>query len=164
MLDVKTKLSVVYGHTSKTYLEMMQYLLSLMKWSATVSLFVSGKLPPDLELKNSTAKLYHYLKVSEPHSIFSKLVQSYISLTPHSIGPERAVSVHTILKSDKQSNYSREALNSRMIIALNGKGTAHYDPRPAVIEFLERKERRQKLPDNELYKDQEYIKKFFSKD
>lgn len=114
-------------------------------------------------MNTSTAKLFYYLKVSPPHSVFSKLVQSYISVTPYSSGPERAVSVHTTLKTAKQSGYSRNALNSRMYIALNGIGTALYDPRPAVAKFLEEKERRKKLPDAEVYQDQEFVKKFFSK-
>lgn len=72
--------------------------------------------------------------------------------------------MHTILKTNKQSSYSREAINSRMYIALNGTGTALFDPRPAVAKFLESKERRRKLPDPDLYKSQEFIQKFFSID
>ncbi|KAL4148449.1 hypothetical protein QTP88_002689 [Uroleucon formosanum] len=129
-----------------------------------ISLYAADKLPPPLEMNNSTAKMYHFLKVSTQSSIFSKLVQSFISLTPHSAGPERAVSLHTTLKTSKQSSYSREAINSRMYIALNGIGTALFDPRPAVAKFLESKERRRKLPDPDLYKNQEFIQKFFSID
>ena len=62
------------------------------------------------------------LKISQPGTDFSKLVQAYLSLTPHSIGPEWAVSCHTIIKGPKQSSYSREAINSRMYIALNSGG------------------------------------------
>lgn len=113
-------------------------------------------------MNNATAKIYHHLKVSTPFSIFSKLVQSYISLTPHSAGTERAISVHTTLKTNKQSSYSREAINSRMYIAFNGIGTVYYDPRPAVAKFLESKERRRKLPNPELYKSQEFVQNFFS--
>jgi len=126
-----------------------------------ISLYAAEKLPPCLEMNSSTAKIYHYLKVSKQSSIFSKLVQSFIGLTPHSAGPERAVSVHTILKTNKQSSYSREAINSRMYIALNGTGTALFDPMPAVAKFLESKERRRKLPDPDLYKSQEFIQNFF---
>lgn len=129
-----------------------------------VGLFATGKLPASSSMTSSTGRLYHFLKVSQPHSILRKLVQSYISLTPHSAGPERAVSVHTTLKSNKQSGLSREALNSRMRIALNGIGTANFDPRPSVAKFLEKKERRRKLPDSELYRDQEFVKKFFAND
>ena len=128
-----------------------------------ISLHATGELPPPSDMTCSTARIYHYLKVSQLHSIFSKLVQSYLILSPHSTGTERAVSLHTILKSSKQLGLSREAINSRMYIALNGTGTAHYDPRPAVAKFLESKERRRKLPDKELYQSQDYIKKFFAK-
>lgn len=80
-----------------------------------ISLNAAEKLPPSPEINNSTAKIYHYLKVSKQSSIFTKLVQAY------SAGPERTVSVHTTLKTNKQSSYSREAINSRMYIALNRK-------------------------------------------
>ena len=40
-------------------------------------------------------------------------------------------------------------LNARMEIALNGKGTAHFDPRPSVAEFLQCKQRRNREPDRE---------------
>lgn len=129
-----------------------------------IGLFATDKLPASCSITSFTAKLYHYLKVSEHKTVFRKLVESYVSLTPHSAGPERAVSVHTNLKTIKQTCLSREAINSRMYIALNGIGTAYFDPRPAVAKFLEKKERRRKLPDVELYQDQEFVKKFFAKD
>lgn len=132
-----------------------------------VDFFACEKLPPPNDLNEATAVLYHFLEVSEPGTIFSKLVQTFVALTPHSSGPERAVSIHTTLKSNKQSSLSRNAINSRMYIALNGAGTALFDPRPAVIKFLELKDRREKLPDGELYKRHHsriYKKVFFSKD
>ena len=108
--------------------------------------------------------MYHMLKISQPGTIFSKLVQAFLSLTPHSIGPERAMSCHTIPKGPKQSCYSRDAINSRMYIALNSSGTAHFDPRPAVAKFLINKDRRNSAPDCELYQNRDFVKKFFSKD
>lgn len=101
--------------------------------------FSSENLPVPGNITDGTGKLYHMLKISQSGTVFSKLVQAYVSLTPHSIGPERAVSCHTILKGPKQSSYSREAINSRMYIALNSSGTAHFDPRPAVAKFLQKK-------------------------
>lgn len=79
-------------------------------------------------LKNSLMKL----------TLFgiSKLVQMYMRLRPHSSGPKRTMSVHTILKTSEQSSYSRNTLNSRMYIALNGVSTTFVDPRPAVIRFF----------------------------
>lgn len=52
-----------------------------------------------------------------------------------------------------------------MYIAINGIGTALYDPRPAVAKCLKTKERRRKLSDSKLYQSHEYVKKkIFSKD
>ena len=131
--------------------------------------FESGNLPvPEIQSSSSTysgtAQLYHLLKISVPGTIFSKLVCSFAALSPHSSGPERAVSCHTALKGPKQSCYSREALNSRMAIALNSCGTAYFDPRPSVARFLEKKNRRMRLPDKELYRNRDFVKKFFSMD
>lgn len=74
--------------------------------------------------------------------IFGKLVKSNVSLTPHSAVPMRAVSLHTTLKITKQTCLSREAINQRIYIALNGIGTAYFDPRSAIgnfLNFLEKK-------------------------
>ena len=51
-----------------------------------------------------------------------------------------------------------------MHVSLNGKGTAFYDPTPAVFEFLRIKERRNRQPCDELYKDRDFIKKFYQKE
>lgn len=61
-----------------------------------ISLYAAEKLPPCLEMNSSTAKIYHYLKVSTQSSIFSKLVQSFIGLTPHSASPESGISAYNI--------------------------------------------------------------------
>jgi len=48
-----------------------------------------------------------------------------------------------------------------MSISMNSTGTAHFDPRPAVVKFLEKKDRRNKFL-TELYKYRQFVKKFFS--
>ena len=48
-----------------------------------------------------------------------------------------------------------------MQVSLNGRGTAFYYPRAAVFEFLRIKERQNKPPFDEIYKDRDFIKKFF---
>lgn len=126
-----------------------------------IGLYAAENLPAPRDITDFTGKLYYYLKISVPNTLFSKLVQTYISLTPHSCGPERAVSCHTILKTNKQSNYSREAINSRLYIALNSSGTAYFDPQPSVARFLQKKQRRYNLPDEQAYKNNFYIRKFF---
>lgn len=90
-------------------------------------------------------------------------MQSCVSLTPHSAGPETAMSIYTTLKSSKQSGLSREALNSRIFIALNAIGTAFYDPRTVVARFLENKERKGTLPEKEARETHEFVNFFFAK-
>ena len=115
--------------------------------------FESGTLPiPEIQSLSGTAQLYHLLKISVPGTIFGKLVLSFATLSPHSIGPERAVSCHTTLKGPKQSCYLREAINSRMATALNSCGTAFFDPRPSVARILEKKNWRMRVPNEELCK------------
>ena len=77
---------------------------------------------------------------------------------------EREISCHTELKSDLRPSMSRETVNDRLCIALNVAGTANFDPRPVVADFLASKARRSTLPDDELYKNREFVKKFFSCD
>ena len=124
----------------------------------------AGNLPDPSHVSDETAKIYHFIKVSVGDTFFSKLVQSYASLSPHSIGPERALSCHTALQGPKQSSYTREAINSRMAIALNSTGTAHFDPRPSVARFIQKKARRYTVPDEELYRERDFVKKFFTSD
>ena len=101
------------------------------------------------------------LKISQPGTVFSKLVQAYLSLSPHSIGPEQAVSCHTIIKGPKQTSYSREAINSPMYIALNSGGLHISIQDPHVAKFLKKKEHRYQVPNKELYQVRHFIKKFF---
>jgi hypothetical protein len=81
---------------------------------------------------STTAKLYELLKAAPKHTILSKLVQTFLVTSPHSMQTERVISCHNELKSDLRSSMSRETCNSRLIMALNSNGTANFDPRPAV--------------------------------
>lgn len=114
--------------------------------------------------ESTTAKLYSLLQKSTPSSMLNLLVQAFLITCPHSMITERVISCHTELKSDLRSSMSRETVNDRLCIALNSAGTAHFDPRPSVADFLTMKKRRNTLPDNELYKNREFVKKFFSRD
>ena len=91
----------------------------------------------------------------------SKLVQTYLLLTPHSIAPERVISHHNNIKSQKRSTLSRQTINRRLIISLNELGTAFFDPREAVAKFMTSKNRRNRTPDYELYTNREFVKKNF---
>ena len=49
-----------------------------------------------------------------------------------------------------------------MHVSINGKGTAFYDPRPAVSEFLKRKQRCNTEPTAEIDRERDFVKKFFT--
>ena len=74
---------------------------------------------------------------------------------------ERAVSHYNNIKTPERASLKPETINSIMHVSLNGKGTSVFDPRPAVYEFLKRKNWRNRLPNEELYQNRDFIKKFF---
>lgn len=68
----------------------------------------------------------------------------------------------TILKTNKQSCFSIGSINNRMYIALNSTRTANFDSRPAVTTFLNEKEWRKNLSDQNTGKKIVYsLKKYF---
>ena len=67
---------------------------------------------------------------------------SFLTLTPHSMATERAVSHYTTSKTVRRTSLTQDTLNSVMHVSVNGNGTAFYNSRPAVFEFLRKKERR----------------------
>ncbi|ESN94256.1 hypothetical protein HELRODRAFT_164062 [Helobdella robusta] len=108
--------------------------------------------------ESNTAKLYLLLQKTTPSSVLNKLVQTFLITCPHSMITERVISCHTELKSDLRSSMSRNTVNDRLCIALNAIGTANFDPRPVVADFLSSKTRRSTLPDDELYRNREFVK------
>ena len=91
--------------------------------------------------------------------IMKKFLASFLTLTPHSMATERLV-----IKSVKRSSLHQETINGVMNISLNGIGTAYFDPRPAVFTFLKKKDRRNAQPCSELYKQRDFVRKFFQSD
>ena len=73
----------------------------------------------------------------------------------------RAVSHYNNIKTVRRTSLKQETINGMMHVSLNGKGTALYDRRPAVFEFLRKKERRNRQPSDELYKNRDLLKSFF---
>eukprot|EP00795_Rhopilema_esculentum_P014903 gene14903-6043_t len=71
-------------------------------------------------------------------------------------------------QNDKQNEIKqpkrKETINGVMNISLNGIGTAYYDPRPGVFTFLKKKDRRNAQPCSELYKQRDFVRKFFQSD
>ena len=82
-------------------------------------------------------------------------------ISPDSMTVERSVSTYNILYSKLRTTTNQKTLNDRMIIAWNGVPTASYDPRPAVVSFFNKKERRNARPCLDTYKQRDFIAKNF---
>ena len=96
--------------------------------------------------------------------VLKKFLVAFLTLTPHSTATERAVSHYNNVKTPGRASLKSQTINSVMLVSLNEKGTAVFDPRPAVYEFLKRKERRNREPSNEHFQNQDFISKFFMND
>ena len=96
--------------------------------------------------------------------VMKQFLASFLTLTPHSMTSERAVSHYNNIKTARRTSLKQETINGVMHVSLNGKGIAFYHPRPAVSEFLRIKEPHNRQPCDELYKDRNFIKKFFQKE
>lgn len=92
------------------------------------------------------------------------LLGVFLVSAPHNMGTERVVSHHNQIKSIHRESTTEETITKRLTIAMNGVGTAHYDPRPAVIKFLEAKDRRFRSSDFEVYQNRDFVKKNFRSD
>ena len=87
-----------------------------------------------------------------------------MSLSPYSMQTERIVSHHNIVASGARVSMTDDTIISRIFIALNGIGTAHYDPRAAVAPFFATKERKNREPDIETYSRCQFVNIFIRKD
>lgn len=78
------------------------------------------------------------------------------------MGTERVVAHHNKIKSiQSRQSANEETMTKRLTISINGIGTANYDPRPAVIKFLQNKDRRFRGSDLEIYQNRDFVYKFF---
>ena len=85
-----------------------------------------------------------------------RFLACFLTLTPHSMATERAVSHYNNIKTSSRASLKPESINSYMHVSLNGTGTAYFDPRPAVYEVLKSKDRRNKEPTAEIYRERIY--------
>ena len=92
--------------------------------------------------------------------LLRKLLAAFLTLTLHSTATERTVSHYNNVKMTQRASLQPKTINSIMHISLNGRGTAFSDPRPAVFEFLKRKERQNRQPFYELYQNRDFIQMF----
>lgn len=98
------------------------------------------------------------VKSSSPLGLICNIITT---AAPHSMVVERTVSHYNRFRSHHRMSMSLQAANNRLVIALNGCGTAGYDPRPAIAEFLTRKERRTRLPEFVDYQNRPFVQHFF---
>ena len=92
--------------------------------------------------------------------VLQYLLGSFLVVSPHSIGTERVVSHRNKLKSIQRASLSNETGNDRLITYVNNAGTASYDPRPAVVAFLQKKDRRYREPQTDVYHLRDFIRFF----
>ena len=70
----------------------------------------------------------------------------------------KVVSSYKELKANRKSSMNRDTINMHLCIALNSAATAHFDPRPAVVEFFKSKDRE---TDQCLFQRREFVLKNF---
>ena len=102
-----------------------------------IDLFI--KAPHLSEMQDLREKL-KWISENTISAQLSFLINLDLTATPHSMVVERTVSHYKIFLNDKRLSMPLQSANNRLLIALNGVGTAFFDPRPAVTLFLQRKE------------------------
>ena len=95
--------------------------------------------------------------------VMKQFLASFLTLTPRSMSTKRAVSHYNNIKTVRRTSLKQEKFNGIMHVSLNGKGTAFYDPRPAVFEFLRVKERRNRQRAMNFTKTRTLLKSFIKK-
>lgn len=93
--------------------------------------------------------------------LVQKVLAAIATLSPHSMQTERIISHHNLVVDDQKTCMNSNTINARLHIALNGVGTAHYDPRLAVVHFLSVRNRREREPSVDIYSQRDFVKKFF---
>lgn len=93
-----------------------------------------------------------------------KMLGAFMVISPHSMQVERVLSHFNLVADDRRSTIAEDTINAHLLVALNGTGTATYDPRPAVALFLERRKRRYQEPDLCIYSERQFARKFFRKE
>lgn len=92
---------------------------------------------------------------------FKFLLGAFLVSVPHSMGTERVVSHFNKVESLHRRSQDIDTVAQRLVVSINSIGTAHFDPRPAVVRFLTKKDRRFRPADFEVYKNCEFVRKFF---
>lgn len=96
--------------------------------------------------------------------LVQKVLSAIATLSPHSMQTERIISHHNLVVDDHRTGMKSNTINARLQIALNGVGTAHYDPRMAIVHFLSSRNRREREPNVDSYSKRDFVQKFFRKE
>ena len=104
-----------------------------------------------------TVRLREFLPVTT--GSVQKVLASLAYMSPHSMQTERIVSHHNLVVDNHRTSMGEDTRNALLMVALNGLGTAYFDPRPAVVKFLD-KTRRCGAPDWDIYGQREFVRKF----
>ncbi len=164
--------AVLDAKSPKEIITASRYLASEILGEGLLSEFASDvclsweKLKQLSDVRIDDQGTYYALKLRKmaqsSSGLLRKFLASFLCLSPHSMATERAVSHYNNIKTTQRSSLSQESINNTMHISLNGVGTANYDARPAVYTFLQIKDRRDSCPNEQLYKERDFIKNFFA--
>ena len=88
-----------------------------------------------------------------------QVLASLACTSPHSMQTEKIVSQNNLVVDNHRTSMGEDTRNARLMVALNGVGTAYFDPRLAGIKFVE-KTRRCGAPDLDIYGQREFVRKF----
>lgn len=135
-------------------------------WSRTCDSWQSLSLIPNVDTSDDGCKYSLRLRQMfvKSKGRFKWLLGVFLVSAPHNMGIERVVYHSNQIKSIHRDSTSEETLTKRLTIAMNGAGTANYDPRPAVIRFLQAKDRRFQSSDFKICQNIDFIKKIFRTD
>ena len=121
------------------------------------------QMKPRNEVAENDYGVRLYIMLKYRWSPVTEFLSTFIVVCPHSMTVEREVSTYNLLHSKQQQSFSEDTLVDRSLIHWNGLPTAHYDPRPVVVQkFLMAKNRRSNFPNIESYSKREFIQHFFS--
>ena len=90
-----------------------------------------------------------------------EMLSCFCVVSSHSMAVEKCIFTYNMLFTNLRMATSSETLVNRLFIYWNGVSTATFDPRPAVHEFLTRKDRRMNLPKMSSYAERDFVVKFF---
>ena len=80
-------------------------------------------------------------------------------MNPHFMQTERIVSHHNLVVDNHRTSLGEDTRTARLMLALNGVGTAYFYHRPAVVKFVE-KTRRCVAQDWDIHGQREFVGKF----